>query len=191
MKENNDFKVIISRDVVFDETTMPCRVVNVTGTGTGAEIENSKKGYELQFEVEAAENDHGINEHDIDPSDEPSQAQTTPDASGSENDENEENTITNSNQRLSATPGYLLTRNRAKRVRKPNPRYFHADIAAYALLSFQELSENEPKSYIEATKCKQSEKWKKAMEEEMISLHENKTWILVPKPKDQEIVDCK
>ena len=25
----------------------------------------------------------------------------------------------------------------------------------------------------------------------MISLHENKTWILVPKPKDQEIIDCK
>ena len=88
MKENNDFKVIISRDVVFDETTMPCRVVNVTGTC--AKIENSKKGYKLQFKVETTQNDHGINGHDIDPSDKPSQAQTTPNASGSENDENEE-----------------------------------------------------------------------------------------------------
>ena len=29
------------------------------------------------------------------------------------------------------------------------------------------------------------------MKEEMQSLHDNKTWILVPSPKDQRIVDCK
>lgn len=47
VKQNNDFKVIISKDVIFEERIVPCRVVNVLGTCTVTEIENSNKGYEF------------------------------------------------------------------------------------------------------------------------------------------------
>ena len=92
---------------------------------------------------------------------------------------------------MSATTSYLLTRDQAKRVIKPNPKYQYADIAAYALLSYQEISENEPRTYSEAMKSKQSQQWQQAMKEEMQSLHDNQTWTLVPSPKNQRIVDCK
>ncbi|KAK4382157.1 Retrovirus-related Pol polyprotein from transposon TNT 1-94 [Sesamum angolense] len=36
-----------------------------------------------------------------------------------------------------------------------------------------------------------SEKWIKAMNEEIKALHDNNTWTLVPKPKDASVVDCK
>ncbi|KAL2248429.1 UNVERIFIED_CONTAM: Retrovirus-related Pol polyprotein from transposon TNT 1-94 [Sesamum indicum] len=45
----------------------------------------------------------------------------------------------------------------------------------------------EPTSIDEAMKSKQ---WLSAMNEEMKSLEENKTWVLVPKPKNASIVDC-
>ncbi|KAL2240931.1 UNVERIFIED_CONTAM: Retrovirus-related Pol polyprotein from transposon TNT 1-94 [Sesamum indicum] len=46
----------------------------------------------------------------------------------------------------------------------------------------------EPSSVEEVLK---SEKWLNAVKEEMKSLKDNKTWILVHKPKDASIVDCK
>ncbi|KAL0361075.1 UNVERIFIED_CONTAM: hypothetical protein Sradi_3792000 [Sesamum radiatum] len=50
---------------------------------------------------------------------------------------------------------------------------------------------SEPSSYEEALESRNSDKWKTAMGEEINSLMKKKTWILVPKPKDSSIVDCK
>ena len=61
-------------------------------------------------------------------------------------DEQHHMTPSSSNQRMSATTSYLLTRDRTKRVIKPNSKYQYADIAAHALLSYQEFSENEPEA---------------------------------------------
>ena len=41
---------------------------------------------------------------------------------------------------------FPLTRDRAKRVIKPNPRYSYADIIAYAFMAYQDLIDNEPKT---------------------------------------------
>ncbi|KAL5544140.1 hypothetical protein UlMin_007924 [Ulmus minor] len=49
----------------------------------------------------------------------------------------------------------------------------------------------EPKTYSDAMGCKDSSRWKLAMEEEMHSLMKNNTWELVSKPEKQRIVDCK
>ncbi|KAL0367227.1 UNVERIFIED_CONTAM: Retrovirus-related Pol polyprotein from transposon TNT 1-94 [Sesamum radiatum] len=49
----------------------------------------------------------------------------------------------------------------------------------------------EPSSYEEALGSSKSDKWKIAMEEEINSVMKNKTWTLVPKPKDTSIVNCK
>ena len=51
--------------------------------------------------------------------------------------------------------------------------------------------DNEPRSYAEAVRSKYAKQWQQAMSEEMQSLYENNTWILVPKPKDQRVIDCK
>ncbi|KAK4409816.1 Retrovirus-related Pol polyprotein from transposon TNT 1-94 [Sesamum angolense] len=50
---------------------------------------------------------------------------------------------------------------------------------------------NEPSSYKEALESSDAKNWKNAMNEEIISLLKNKTWILVPKPENASIVDCK
>ncbi|KAG8472449.1 hypothetical protein CXB51_034191 [Gossypium anomalum] len=46
-------------------------------------------------------------------------------------------------------------------------------------------------NYSEAISCEDSEKWMFAMQEEMESLHKNKTWDLVKLPKGKKTVRCK
>lgn len=48
---------------------------------------------------------------------------------------------------------------------------------------------NEPKTYEEAIKSKDSEKWLTAMQDEYDSLIENETWTLVEKPANQKLID--
>ncbi|KAL0385668.1 UNVERIFIED_CONTAM: Retrovirus-related Pol polyprotein from transposon TNT 1-94 [Sesamum radiatum] len=79
---------------------------------------------------------------------------------------------------------YQLTRDRERRV----PR-LPSKLRDYHLALNTDVSE--PSSYEEALESKNSEKWKSAMEEEISSLMKNKTWTLVPKPKNASIVDCK
>ncbi|KAG8501344.1 hypothetical protein CXB51_003537 [Gossypium anomalum] len=49
----------------------------------------------------------------------------------------------------------------------------------------------EPSNYSEAISCEDSEKWMFSMQEEMESLHQNKTWDLVKLPKGKKTVCCK
>jgi len=54
-----------------------------------------------------------------------------------------------------------------------------------------EIRSGKPSSYEEAVSSKDCTKWQYAMEEEMASLKANKTWDLVPRPKNQKLVRCK
>ncbi|KAG8502824.1 hypothetical protein CXB51_000466 [Gossypium anomalum] len=49
----------------------------------------------------------------------------------------------------------------------------------------------EPSNYSEAVSCEDSEKWMFAMQEEMKSLHKNRTWDLVKLPKGKKAIRCK
>lgn len=51
--------------------------------------------------------------------------------------------------------------------------------ADYALAT--QLDVEEPESYNRAMQCPHAPQWAQAMREELDSLHENKTWILIPK----------
>ncbi|KAG8498715.1 hypothetical protein CXB51_005041 [Gossypium anomalum] len=63
-------------------------------------------------------------------------------------------------------------------------KYAEADLVAYALNVAEDIDANqEPSNYSEAISCEDSEKWMFAMQEEMESLHKNKTWDLVKLPK--------
>lgn len=48
-----------------------------------------------------------------------------------------------------------------------------------------------PNTYRQVLKSQHSKEWLKAMEEEMESLHKNKTWILVKRPERSNIIGCR
>ncbi|KAG8474393.1 hypothetical protein CXB51_033749 [Gossypium anomalum] len=86
----------------------------------------------------------------------------------------------------------LLPKNRTRREIKPPKKYAEANLVAYALNVAEDIDTNqEPSNYSEAISCEDSEKWMFAVQEEMESLHKNKTWDLVKLSKGKKIVHCK
>ncbi|KAJ8899013.1 hypothetical protein K2173_008836 [Erythroxylum novogranatense] len=67
------------------------------------------------------------------------------------------------------------------------PAWF-TDIVAYAL---PVIEDDIPSTYKEAVRSSESVEWKKSMDEEMNSLHKNKTWKLVQLPKGKKEIGCK
>ena len=61
-------------------------------------------------------------------------------------------------------------------------------MVAYAL---PEIDDDVPNTYKEAVYSSENVKWKKAMDEEMTSLHHNQIWKLIPLPKDKKAIGCK
>ncbi|KAL0417179.1 UNVERIFIED_CONTAM: Retrovirus-related Pol polyprotein from transposon TNT 1-94 [Sesamum latifolium] len=82
------------------------------------------------------------------------------------------------------TENYSLARDRERRERRIPSRFKDFHLAL-------NIENSEPTSYDDAIKSPKSELWIKAMKEEMKSLKDNKTWVLVPKPKNTSIVDSK
>ncbi|KAG8481484.1 hypothetical protein CXB51_026330 [Gossypium anomalum] len=145
-------KVVISRDVVFDETAM---LPNLSLKDC------SNKENQKQVE-------HQIN------------TESTPQVS------------TKIENRVTSSPQYSIVKNRTKREIKPPKKYAEVDLVAYALNVAEDIDANqEPSNYSEAISCEDSEKWMFAMQEEMESLHKNKTWDLVKLPKGKKTVRCK
>ncbi|KAL0296165.1 UNVERIFIED_CONTAM: Retrovirus-related Pol polyprotein from transposon TNT 1-94 [Sesamum radiatum] len=152
------FKVVISKDVTFNESKMPC-------------LENSSKR-DLDFQIEGIFNKVEENLADNQQGKELRQ-------------ENQHNSVNNETETfIDSENSYQLVRDRERRESRIPSRYkdFH--------LALNTVS-NEPSSYEEALKSVDSEKWIKAMNEEIKALHDNNTWTLVPKPKDASVVDCK
>lgn len=83
---------------------------------------------------------------------------------------------------------------RSERLKtKPSISYKDRDleINSYNILNIQVLDEVIPTCYQEIAKNQNRVKWEKAVEEELNSLIQNKTWALVQKPKNVNIVDSK
>ncbi|KAG8490688.1 hypothetical protein CXB51_013811 [Gossypium anomalum] len=94
--------------------------------------------------------------------------------------------------RVASSPQYSIAKNRTSREIKPLKKYAEADLVVYALIMAEDIDTNqEPSNYSEAISCEESEKWMFAMQEEMESLHKNKTWDLVKLPKGKKTVRCK
>ncbi|KAG8481022.1 hypothetical protein CXB51_025745 [Gossypium anomalum] len=86
----------------------------------------------------------------------------------------------------------LSPKNRTRREIKPSKKYAEADLVAYALNVAEDIDANqEPFNYSEAVSCEDLEKWMFAMQEEIESLHKNRTWDLVKLPKGKKAVRCK
>ncbi|KAG8488618.1 hypothetical protein CXB51_016586 [Gossypium anomalum] len=88
--------------------------------------------------------------------------------------------------------GYKAGVKGTRREIKPPKKYAEADLVAYALNVAEDIDANrEPSNYSEAISCKDSEKWMFAIQEEMESLHKNRTWDLLKLPKDKKVVRYK
>ncbi|KAL0366834.1 UNVERIFIED_CONTAM: Retrovirus-related Pol polyprotein from transposon TNT 1-94 [Sesamum radiatum] len=79
---------------------------------------------------------------------------------------------------------YQLARDRVRRETRIPSKFRDFDLA----LNIEDL---EPLTYEDALGSKNSEQWKQAMNKEMESLRKNNTWVLVPKPKNASVIDCK
>ncbi|KAG8491187.1 hypothetical protein CXB51_014418 [Gossypium anomalum] len=143
-------KVVISRDVVFDEIAM----LHNLSLKYSSNKENQKQ-VEYQINTES-----------------------TPQAS------------TKIENRVASLPQYSIAKNRTRREIKPPKKYAEADLVAYALNVAEDIDANqEPSNYSEAIGSEDSEKWMFAMQEEMESLHKNKTWNLVKLSKGVDFTD--
>ncbi|KAG8489505.1 hypothetical protein CXB51_017512 [Gossypium anomalum] len=88
--------------------------------------------------------------------------------------------------------GYKAGVKGIRREIKPLKKYAEASLVAYALNVGEDIDANQELSnYSEAVSCEDSEKWMFAMQEEMESLHKNRTQDLVKLPKGKKVVRCK
>ncbi|KAG8479428.1 hypothetical protein CXB51_029898 [Gossypium anomalum] len=145
-------KVVIRRDVVFDETAM---LPNLSLKDSSNEENQKQVEYQINTE-------------------------STPQA------------IIKIENRVASSPQYSIAKNRTRREIKPPKKYAKSDLVTYALNVAEDIDVNqEPSNYSEAVSCEDSEKWMFAMQEEMESLHKNRTWDLVKLPKGKKAVRCK
>ncbi|KAL2248445.1 UNVERIFIED_CONTAM: Retrovirus-related Pol polyprotein from transposon TNT 1-94 [Sesamum indicum] len=155
VRSQPSFKVLISRDVTFNENEIPCleKTQSLEKVKTFNKVENN-----------LGDNQHeGELENTLEPENE------------TENAENLENPEPN------PLENYQLARDRNRRQIRTSVTLKDFETALHTEMT-------EPTSIDEAMKSKQ---WLNAMNEEMKSLKENKTWVLVPKSKNASIVDCK
>ncbi|MCQ7691360.1 DDE-type integrase/transposase/recombinase, partial [Salmonella enterica] len=155
-------KFVISRDVTFDELSM----LSSKEESTSCTNDSAQKQVELE-----------IGSSDSFKSNSSTQRMPVDGPESTDEDDPEEEQ-------------YSIAKDRPRRNIRPPQRY--ANLVAYALSVAEETSEvGEPTSYSDAVSCDNSAKWLIAMNEEIESLHQNRTWDLVKPPSGKKIVGCK
>lgn len=86
---------------------------------------------------------------------------------------------------------YQLARDRVRRQIVKPVRFTEDSEVAFALYVSEEIESEEPRSYEEALRSKDAEKWNAGMDDEMHSLEKNGTWRLVYLPKGKKAIGCK
>jgi len=157
-------KFVISRDVTFDEFSMLSSKMESSSSSGAAD--STQKKVELEIgNSSRSQFDSSIQQMPVD----------SPESINEDNSEE---------------PQYSIANDRPRRDIRPPQRY--ADMVAYALSVAEETDGiGEPSTYSEAVSRDDSAKWLIAMNEEIESLHQNKTWILVKPPSDKKVIGCK
>nr|GEY58209.1 hypothetical protein [Tanacetum cinerariifolium] len=88
---------------------------------------------------------------------------------------------------------YLLTRDRERRQvnRPPRLEDYQCELVAYAFATAAHIENCETTNYLEAISSPECDKWVVAIEEEVESLHKNRTWELVKLLKEKRVISCK
>ncbi|GKB28461.1 retrotransposon protein, putative, ty1-copia subclass [Tanacetum coccineum] len=171
-------KIIISRDVVFNESLM----YKDTLKGVGA----ADSGKEVEFEVEL----------------QGSRVEPTVDPHTGENPGNEDEEQDEGPQQQNLD-NYVLVRDRAKRTTTIPARYRDEgnvslsrpsrskvdDMAAYAVAIAEEEDTHEPITFQDAINSSEKDEWVRVMKEEMSSLKKNHNWELVDQPPGQKLLE--
>ncbi|CAL9023524.1 unnamed protein product [Prunus brigantina] len=193
----NKKKKVVSRDVVFDETTMPLnKVESSREKKDDAEIEVTKisliSSDEEEAHVEQIEQDaesDGFAEEEEHQHRSPIRNQVE-----QEIGQIEGTLIPQTSQRVRTPtnnpPAFqrCIALDKPNRIKKkPNRFRFNQDEVNYAL----NISQGDPTTYREAISSDERDSWISARTEEMESLYKNSVWELVPKPKDRKLVGCK
>ncbi|WVZ13024.1 hypothetical protein V8G54_017554 [Vigna mungo] len=183
-------KLIISRDVIFDETRMTMHPENsgsekkilvevehtTNGAGTLGGTEENQTG-EGQVENGRTIEENRSDEFRTDLGDDT-------DGMSGEGSHGKAAGVDLRN--------YQLVRDRERRISKPTKRFGEADLICYALNAAEDLNRSdEPRSYKEALDSSDQHLWQVAMEEELEALKKNSTWRLVDLPKGKKVIGSK
>ncbi|WVZ02051.1 hypothetical protein V8G54_022857 [Vigna mungo] len=183
-------KLIISRDVIFDETRMAMHPENsgsekkilvevehtTNGAGTPGGTEENQTG-EGQVETGRSIAENRSDEFRTDLGDDT-------DGMSGEGSHGKAAGVDLRN--------YQLVRDRERRISKPTKRLGEADLICYALNAAEDLNRpDEPRSYKEALDSSDRHLWQGAMEEELEALKKNNTWRLVELPKGKKVIGSK
>ncbi|CAH9067875.1 unnamed protein product [Cuscuta epithymum] len=207
------FKVVLSRNVVFNETDFPCLTESASNPesrsdSTPSEVESvpvaaSPLSVDPVISDDIVMHDYDSSEHDSPTTS--SEVEHLHDTEhdlhdmGAESDFHDNNNL----HELHVEPSsdnlhdYQLARDRSRRaIRRtadsmPDYAFIVHDTSMFAFSVFESLELNEPKTYREALGSKESQKWISAMKSEMDSLRVNQTWTLVPRPPNCSVVECK
>ncbi|GJW07711.1 retrotransposon protein, putative, ty1-copia subclass [Tanacetum coccineum] len=173
-------KIIISRDVVFNDSLM------YKDTLKGAGAADSGKKVEFEVELQGSRVEPTVDSH-------------TRENSGNEDEEQDEEP---QQQNLKNN---VLVRDRAKRTTTIPAKYRDEgnvslsrpsgskvdDMSAYAVAIAEEEDTHEPITLQDAINSSEKDEWVRAMKEEMSSLKKNHTWELVDQPPGQKLISCK
>lgn len=161
-------KVVYSRDVTFDEHAL-------LQTTEKLEIESPEVEHTTPEQVELYTQQPG-NTDQVEPKNNSSDVQ--------------ENAV--EEEEVEQPPPRTIGRERPRRDVRPPIRYGYDNLVAFALQVAVEVEDSvDPPTYEAALRSSDAGLWMTAMEEELQSLHKNKTWELVKRPKNKNIVGCK
>ncbi|CAL1406991.1 unnamed protein product [Linum trigynum] len=160
----SEHRVILSRNVIFDEKSMFNPMLKVTVVEGSR---NVAKQVELQT-LNESEHQGGEDQHEG--------VSTKPETS-----------------KYSAGAQQSIASGRPKRAtaRVPPERYGFEDMMAYSFQVAEEVDAGEPQSYKEGILGVEADHWLAAMRDEMESPDRNQTWELVKRPQGRKIVKNK
>lgn len=174
-KSEPSFKVVVSRDVIFNESEFSCLNAFVSTLNFKPDVAPSEM--EHLPVIDPLNDVHAENANELSINDQDDEALLEI------HDENVHDVDDGANN-------YQLIRDMSKRIIKP-PEKFNEFQMSYTINVFESLDNSKPNSYCEAIKSEYSIEWLNEIKSEMNSLHADKTWILVHKPDSFFVVDCK
>ena len=200
-KDSGGVRIIVSRDVVFNELVFPCKCTkNETGTKQAAPNDLNLTGG-AHFEVELDNNNlnqlpsiqNQMQELEQEPDDhvDPIQGDQIVEENVQEHEQQSDEDVQEVHEQAEDLRDYQLSRDRERRQIRPPTRYSLADVMFSALVAGAEIKTHETSNFGEAMKSMDNTKWKQAMEEEINFFRMNKTWGLVPRPRNLKLVECK
>lgn len=175
-------KVIVSRDVTFDEST---------GGKSGEPMDTNEEAttdddtINLNIDEEVAENDAVASEASS-----PDEQQDSDESSNSSPTAGEDETTETVEQHVveEETIDPPTNLRRSTRIRKTPGAWWAAALVTAGLLSHAHVITEIPNSYKQAMDSPKARFWQKGIDKELASQHKNKTWTLVPRSQASNVL---